>query len=109
MDTNKCKFYSGDWASFNNKLPDKELFDIILTSETIYNTNNYDKLIDLFLKRLSPSGEVYVAAKTCYFGVGGGTRQFESAIMKNGQFESNVCWKSSGGILREILKVTKKT
>ncbi|KAI8436660.1 hypothetical protein MSG28_010148 [Choristoneura fumiferana] len=109
MDANKCKFYSGDWASFNNKLPDTETFDIILTSETIYNTSNYNKLIDLFLKRLNPNGEAYVAAKTCYFGVGGGTRQFESVVMKNGQFETSVCWKSSGGILREILKLTKKT
>ncbi|XP_061715685.1 histidine protein methyltransferase 1 homolog [Cydia pomonella] len=109
LDISKCKFYSGDWASFNSKLADTEVFDIILTSETIYNTNNYDKLIDLFVKRLSKDGEVYVAAKTCYFGVGGGTRQFEASVEKNGLLESKVCWKSSGGILREILKLTKKT
>ncbi|XP_063623916.1 histidine protein methyltransferase 1 homolog [Cydia splendana] len=109
LDISKCKFYSGDWASFNNKLEDTEVFDIILTSETIYNTTNYDKLIDLFVKRLSKDGEVYVAAKTCYFGVGGGTRQFETSVEKNGLLESKVCWKSTGGILREILKLTKKT
>ncbi|XP_063363796.1 histidine protein methyltransferase 1 homolog [Cydia amplana] len=109
LDISKCKFYSGDWASFNSKLADTEVFDIILTSETIYNTTNYDKLIDLFVKRLSKDGEVYVAAKTCYFGVGGGTRQFEASLEKNGLLESQVCWKSTGGILREILKLTKKT
>ncbi|XP_047991249.1 histidine protein methyltransferase 1 homolog [Leguminivora glycinivorella] len=108
LDIKKCKFYSGDWASFNNKLEDTEVFDIILTSETIYNTTNYDKLIDLFVKRLSKDGEVYIAAKTCYFGVGGGMRQFEATVEKNGLLESKVCWKSSGGILREILKLTKK-
>lgn len=83
------------------------MYDTIVTSETIYNENNYKKLIDIFTKRLTANGTVYVAAKTYYFGVGGGTRQFEEALNKNGQFKSEVCWQSSGGIQREILKITK--
>nr|XP_021188188.2 histidine protein methyltransferase 1 homolog [Helicoverpa armigera] len=105
----RCKFYSGDWDSFNQKLPQSEVFDIILTSETIYNENNYEKLIKLFVDRLSKDGAAYVAAKTYYFGVGGGVRQFEQNITKNRHLTSTVCWKSEGGIQREILKITKVT
>lgn len=100
------KFYSGDWASFNSKTND--VYDVIVTSETIYNECNYDKLISLFEDRLSSNGVIFVAAKSHYFGVGGGTRQFEKALQKNGTLISEVCWKSSGGIQREILKITKR-
>lgn len=102
----RCKFYSGDWASFNNRCDD--LYDVILTSETIYNESNYEKILKLFVDKLNNSGVAYVAAKTYYFGVGGGTRQFEQSIENHEILESEVCWKSSGGIQREILKVTKK-
>lgn len=104
----RCKFYSGDWDSFNKKLPSSVTYDVILTSETIYNECNYNKLISLFLDRLSKDGVAYVAAKTYYFGVGGGTRQFEQAIQKHGKLISEVSWKSTGGIQREILKITHK-
>lgn len=102
----RCKFYSGDWDSFNGKLPSNEVYDVILTSETIYNESNYKKLISLFVDRLSKDGVAYVAAKIYYFGVGGGTRQFEQNIQENGILKSEVCWKSTGGIQREILKIT---
>lgn len=102
----KCGFHSGDWQSFNDKLPKTDLYDIILTSETIYNESNYYKLINLFIERLKPDGVVYVAAKTYYFGVGGGLRQFEKAIQENGLLNCEICWKSTDGIRREILRIT---
>lgn len=104
----RCKFYSGDWDSFNKKLPSSEVYDVILTSETIYNETNYDKLISLIVDRLSKDGTAYIAAKTYYFGVGGGVRQFEQNVQKHGKLISDVCWKSTGGIQREILKITHK-
>ena len=42
---NKTKFFSGDWGSLIKKLGK---YDIILTSETIYNPENYSKLLRLF-------------------------------------------------------------
>ncbi|XP_072949097.1 histidine protein methyltransferase 1 homolog [Epargyreus clarus] len=104
-DISKCTFYCGDWASFDKKLSENVQYDIILTSETIYNVQNYDKLINLIINRLSKSGVAYVAAKTYYFGVGGGTRQFEADVNKTGVLKSEVVWKSAGGIQREILKI----
>ncbi|XP_052865366.1 histidine protein methyltransferase 1 homolog [Anopheles cruzii] len=65
-DTTVVRFFSGDWASFTERY--ESTFDLILTSETIYNAQNYGKLLDLFDCKLSPGGIVYLAAKTYYFG-----------------------------------------
>lgn len=109
QDIKNCKFYSGDWESFNKKLDDDDLYDLILTSETIYNPASYNKLIQLFMQRLTENGIAYVAAKTHYFGVGGGMRQFETEVRNSGMLKCVLCWKSqnSDGIQREILKVTR--
>ncbi|XP_050351199.1 histidine protein methyltransferase 1 homolog [Nymphalis io] len=106
QETKNSKFYSGDWASFDQLLEESEKFDIILTSETLYNLKNYDKLIALFQHRINDEGIIFIAAKTYYFGVGGGTRQFESAL-KDTCLKSEVLWKTSNGIQREILKIKK--
>lgn len=102
----KCKFYSGDWGSFDTLLEESDNFDVILTAETIYNEKNYNKLLSLIRKRLNKNGIVLVGAKTYYFGVGGGTRQFEN-ILKNFDLKSDVVWKTNIGIQREILKINK--
>lgn len=104
---NKCKFYFGDWESFN-KLLGEETFDFILTSETIYNTNNYSKIINIFNDRLNAKGTAFIAAKSHYFGVGGGVRQFEKCLKEFGNYYIETCWKTCNGIQREILKVMKK-
>ncbi|KAJ0176732.1 hypothetical protein K1T71_007911 [Dendrolimus kikuchii] len=103
----RCQFYSGDWESFDKKLDKSYVYDLILTSETIYNTNNYEKLLNIFINRLSKDGIVYVAAKTYYFGVGGSMRQFEETVKKNEGLKCQICWKNTDGIQREILQVTR--
>ncbi|GLV32467.1 uncharacterized protein CBL_00823 [Carabus blaptoides fortunei] len=100
------KFYSGDWKSFLTVTTSK--YDYILTSETIYNPENYKKLIDVFIELLDDNGKIYLAAKTYYFGVGGGIRQFEELLRKNQILTSSVCWKTSDGVQREILEICKK-
>lgn len=105
----KCKFYSGDWESFDKLLPDIERYDYILTSETIYNPDNYTKITNILFNRLNTNGIAFVAAKTHYFGVGGGTRQFKTYLEKSNKFNIEICWSSKGGIQREILKVSKKS
>ncbi|GAB0091556.1 histidine protein methyltransferase 1 homolog [Sergentomyia squamirostris] len=97
----KCQFYSGDWKSFTTDV-DTE-FDLILTSETIYNPANNQKLIDLFVRKLKKNGSVILAAKTYYFGVGGGLRQFEELL--SGRMQNSVVWKNSDGVTREIIKI----
>uniref|UniRef100_A0A182RGG9 protein-histidine N-methyltransferase n=1 Tax=Anopheles funestus TaxID=62324 RepID=A0A182RGG9_ANOFN len=100
------KFFSGDWGCFTDKY--KHTYDLILTSETIYSTQNYTKLLTLFDRKLVPDGVVYIAAKTYYFGVGGGVRLFEQAIDKDGRFRHEVVWKCDTGVKREIVRLTRK-
>ncbi|XP_053664944.1 histidine protein methyltransferase 1 homolog [Anopheles marshallii] len=104
--TVNVKFYSGDWGCFTDKY--QQTYDLILTSETIYSTQNYAKLLALFDRKLEPDGVVYLAAKTYYFGVGGGVRLFEQAIDKDGRFRYEVAWKCDTGVKREILRITRK-
>lgn len=59
----KFRCFSGDWEWFSGLC--KEKFDIILTSETIYNNRNYVKLVDVFKKFLKEGGVMY--PYTSYF------------------------------------------
>lgn len=98
----KLKFFSGDWASLEEKL---DSYDVILTSETIYCSENYSKLLNIFKTVLKKTGVIYVAAKQHYFGVGGNIRQFEQ-LLRHEKWETSVCFCSEEGVKREILKVT---
>ncbi|XP_064614081.1 uncharacterized protein LOC135477807 [Liolophura sinensis] len=94
-----CHFYCGDWGSLSSLLEDKEArFDIILTSETIYQPTNYKKLHHLFYKFSTETGKIYVAAKVYYFGVGGGVADFVNFVKKQKVFsvESTVTHKTGG-------------
>jgi len=53
----KLKFFSGDWASLEDKLGS---YDIVLTSETIYSSENYNKLLNIFKTVLKKKGVMYV-------------------------------------------------
>jgi len=101
------RFYSGDWRSFNILLG-AELFDLVLTADCIYNDANYDKLLDLIHRHLAPDGKCLVAAKTYYFGVGGGTRLLEMQMEKH-QLRSRVLrtFQDGKSNIREILEVTR--
>lgn len=102
----KCRFYSGDWSNYIEKTVDDEKFDFILTSETIYNVQNYDKLINCIKTKLKPTGTCYLAAKLHYFGVGGSLRQFEDVLLKKGLFKTENVFSCNDNIGREILKIT---
>uniref|UniRef100_A0A1B6IAA4 protein-histidine N-methyltransferase n=1 Tax=Homalodisca liturata TaxID=320908 RepID=A0A1B6IAA4_9HEMI len=102
----RCRFFSGDWESFA-KLVDFTC-DLIVSSETIYNPDNYLKLHDTIQRLLKPSGTALVGAKSYYFGVGGSTRQFEKLVKERDIFDLEVVWRCSQGVQREILKLTVK-
>ncbi|XP_078599976.1 histidine protein methyltransferase 1 homolog [Branchiostoma floridae x Branchiostoma japonicum] len=113
VDAARCKFFAGDWSGVQKLLTEEfkstsDKYDVILTSETIYNTASYQKLHDLMKSVLAPNGTVYLAAKTHYFGVGGGTRLFEEFLRKEDVFSSEVCKVYSEGVNREILKIEMK-
>lgn len=65
------KFFCGDWESFcdlliNNEIKEDQKFDYIMTSETIYNTDNYGKLYNLFKQLLKANGRMYPFEKKLY-------------------------------------------
>nr|SVE75347.1 EOG090X0C09 [Daphnia dolichocephala] len=100
----KVKFFAGDWGSLHHKL---HSYDIILTSETIYNPENYTKLIGIFEDTIKKNGVIYVAAKHFYFGVGGNLYEFEKLLRQNGRWNTSVCFCSNEGVKREILKISQ--
>lgn len=104
----RCEFYAGDWASLATLFDESKKYDYIFTSETIYNPDNHKKLYEIFKTKLKADGVVFVAGKTYYFGVGGGMRQFENLILKDGCFDVKSVWRSQDGVSREILKLTRK-
>ena len=87
------KFVYGDWKDLleSNLLP-KGFFNLILTSETIYNSQNYRCLIGLFKECLCSEtlnstntsvaikSLILLSAKTYYFGCGGNLFEFLSLI-----------------------------
>ena len=101
---NTCKFVSGDWSSASSIL-EASSYDVILTSETIYNIDRQQALYDLIRYTLKPSGVVFVAAKSYYFGVGGGTDQFVNFVRKDGVFDVCTVCTHCDGVKREILKM----
>ena len=101
-----CKkffFYYGHWRDIKLKTS----FDLILTSETIYNPEKYENLLNLMKQGLRRGGIVLVAAKNYYFGegLGGGMEDFGECARIAG-FKTEVVWKSERGIKRSIMRLT---
>ncbi|KYQ88745.1 hypothetical protein DLAC_10775 [Tieghemostelium lacteum] len=51
----RCRFISGDWKHVD-KLLGKEKYDLILTSDTLYNINSFLKLHNLIVNHLAVNG-----------------------------------------------------
>ena len=110
-DPQETRFFSGDWGTLETDILQKEIkneddkFDLILTSETIYNVENQTKLVSIFQNFIKQGGEVLVAAKSFYFGVGGGVKQFEN-LVKKCDLKVETARKYEEGVKREILRIT---
>lgn len=125
--SSKATFYSGDWAAVNQLLSsqceyeneqtenirkdadgEERKFDLILTSETIYNPSCHKKLLDLMTAHLKHDGLILLAAKTHYFGVGGGTQQFADLVKTQGQLDVHFITSNNSGVKREIIQMKFK-
>lgn len=112
----EIKFVHGDWQTIYLKksLPNS-YFDLILTSETIYNSANYKHLLNLFqfclrnndeLIKLSENTQknsrarsmVLLSAKTYYFGCGGNILEFINETKS-----SNYSFEASQNLLYDDL------
>ncbi|XP_029143146.1 histidine protein methyltransferase 1 homolog [Protobothrops mucrosquamatus] len=106
----KCKFFSGEWSEFskfilNNTKPLVK-YDLILTSETIYNPNYYEAFHDALSSLLARKGAIFLASKAHYFGCGGGVYLFTSFIEKKNIFKSQTVKVIEKGLKRFIIKLT---
>lgn len=103
---NKIKFVDGDWGIFQY---DKK-FDIIISGDTLYNNQNYEKIYNLIKNNLNKDGEAYFASKRFYFGVGGGSSEFKQFIIDRNEFKISQVKQIKDGInnIRVILKITWK-
>ncbi|XP_031160616.1 histidine protein methyltransferase 1 homolog [Sander lucioperca] len=102
----KCRFFSGDWSTFLalvKKEDPQPKYDIIFTSETIYNTACYPALHETLHKLLAPDGLVYLATKSHYFGVGGGLHLFETFVEQRGIFSLDHLWDREEGLQRHVV------
>ncbi|XP_053106721.1 histidine protein methyltransferase 1 homolog [Hemicordylus capensis] len=107
----KCKFFSGEWSEFSQLLSSNKPFtkyDLILTSETIYNPNYYEALHDTLSRLLETNGYVYLASKAHYFGCGGGVLLFTEFIEKKNVFKSRIVKVIDKGLKRFIIELVFK-
>ncbi|KAM3938339.1 histidine protein methyltransferase 1 homolog [Leptodactylus fuscus] len=104
----KCRFFSGEWSHFSqlmqNQVPPMK-YDIILTSETIYNPTYYSALHGVFQNLLSNDGIVYLASKSHYFGVGGGVHLFDTLINERNIFKIHTLKVTDHGLERMLLSL----
>eukprot|EP00898_Chlorokybus_atmophyticus_P003845 jgi/Chlat1/4461/Chrsp29S04417 len=113
--TSTARFFAGDWADMPPLLgltgddDSNNHYDVVLSSETIYSEHAQRRLYELILKCLRrPHGYALIAAKSYYFGVGGGTKQFRSMMEAEGVFMVKSIVKISDGVsnMREVLELT---
>ncbi|PVU92193.1 hypothetical protein BB561_003980 [Smittium simulii] len=138
----RTKFFSGSWDSFTKyRTQHEELssqkYDIILTSETIYDVDSQHSLYKCLVESLAKSSlkssngvnntqsntditnkdislysndepAIYLAAKSVYFGLSGSILTFKKYVESQNDFKVERVWKSNQGIQREILKLTWK-
>lgn len=75
-------FVAGDWASdgLARLMGGAGAADLVLTAETCYSVASIPPLLAVLDRLLAPGGEVLVAAKRFYFGVGGGSRELAERV-----------------------------
>lgn len=108
----RCRFFSGDWSQVSQLLLSSNKpcskYDLILTSETIYNPDYYSALHDALAQLLDRNGRVYLASKVHYFGVGGGVYLFEKFIEEKNVFTTSMVKTIDQGLQRCIMEIAFK-
>ncbi|NWR46162.1 MET18 methyltransferase, partial [Regulus satrapa] len=108
----RCRFFSGEWSQVSQLLLNSNepcsKYDIILTSETIYNPDCYSALHDTLAQLLDKNGRVYLASKVHYFGVGGGIYLFEKFIEEKNVFTTSIVKTIDQGLQRCIMEIAFK-
>ncbi|XP_069748509.1 histidine protein methyltransferase 1 homolog [Narcine bancroftii] len=100
-----CRFFSGPWSLFAQVHSDSDSpfkYDVILSSETLYNPHSYAALHHALSSLLSDRGIVYLATKAHYFGVGGGIHLFQKFVEEKQIFDFRTLKVIDDGLQRCI-------
>ena len=142
VDVKKCRFVSGDWAGLIKteekegnvegetcpgvKFLEEQGFDLVLSSDTIYNIDDAETLAEVIFHCLkvneSPKDATdeeiekgplaLIAAKRYYFGVGGSTAAFMKQCEEifEGKLRCDVVDKTVDGAsnVREIIRIIRR-
>ncbi|OON21369.1 hypothetical protein X801_02731 [Opisthorchis viverrini] len=102
-------FYSGDWVQLARRWEsDREQpYDIILTAETIYRPDLYDRLLRAVAATLNKDGSVFLMCKAAY-GPGGTLCDFVEAVDASGLFRPEVTEIQEDGAVTFIVQLTWK-
>ncbi|OMH80633.1 Histidine protein methyltransferase-like protein [Zancudomyces culisetae] len=119
--SSRVKFFSGSWSEYSSNIAreNPNSYDMIFTSETIYETSTHMSLYECIKNSLKKQGSndtnlnghvpaAYVAAKSVYFGLDGSIYSFKTLLETFDEMKVEVVWKSTYGVNREILKLTWK-
>ncbi|XP_072113414.1 histidine protein methyltransferase 1 homolog [Mobula birostris] len=101
----RCRFFSGPWSLFAHVHSDAGAsfrYDVILSSETLYNPDSYPSLHHTLSSLLSDQGTVYLATKAHYFGVGGGIHLFQNFVKEKHIFDFKTVKVIDDGLQRYI-------
>jgi hypothetical protein len=93
-----------DWKNSGIFKTMKRQWNILITEHSDHQKSLYE-LIKFSVKAL---GVAFVAAKSYYFGVGGGTDQFSELVKRDGAFDISKLTMCSEGVKREILVMERK-
>lgn len=101
-------FFYGSWASLSELCSTQGRFDVLLSSETIYDERYYGSIANVLRKTLKDDGYALFACKEIYFACTGNLFLFKEFMIKSG-FSVSVVWQNgaSNGLKRVILKITK--
>lgn len=109
--SSKIDFIAGDWSELEKaktKVVNHTHYDVVLSSETIYNESNYSCLHDYLNTVTKSNGVIYMSAKSHYFGVGGGVCSWIEFVKCKGIFTVNIVKDIDANLKRHILRLVRK-
>jgi protein-histidine N-methyltransferase len=97
---------SGGWGEGFVRILPEQTVDLVLASETIYQTSTLRDFTGVVIRSLGGDrkGVALVAAKRVYFGVGGTLEDFRRELERQGG-DSEEVWATKQGVQRAILSV----
>ncbi|GMS89807.1 hypothetical protein PENTCL1PPCAC_11982, partial [Pristionchus entomophagus] len=107
LDTGRCHFVAGPWTQLRETVPERSA-DVILSSETIYNENDYESLHDSIAHALKEDGIALIGAKMFYFGLSGCAPAFSEYVKTRGILnvkEKKIIQASVPRIILELARV----